>query len=190
MVATINETMDKFILIADTLKDVKKMYRRAIEMDLETQERIILMLISSMASKIEGLNCIVEACNEVTERWKEGMPHDSTLIDEVRKRLKLPYAKVLPQDKFDRDMIVYKVIALEIESQFKPLYELELERVDLHIVKELWRRVNNMLVENPNFKGDSPYYKRHPYDHERSKSLTLELLDKDFTDYIAYFLAE
>lgn len=190
METTVKTTTDKFKLIAETLNGVMKMYRRAIEMDLEDRERIILMMISSMASKFEDTTCIVTACNEVTERWKEGMPHDSTLIDEVRKRLRFPYTKVLPQDAFDRDMITYKLVALEIQSRFKPLYELELERVDLHIIKELWRRVNNMLVENPNFKGDFPYYKRHPMDFERSKALSLELLDEDFKNYIDYFLAE
>ena len=175
--------------IATTLREVKSMYRKAIEMPLEDQERIVLLLIKSMTAKLEILN-IVDVIDMVLEQWSEGTPHDATLIDEVRKNLKPPYTKVLPNDHFDREMLVNKILWLEIESQFKPLLDLNLEKHEQNIVEELMRRTRNTLVDNPNFKGESPYYKRNPIEYCRSKPLWIELLDNDLDGYIDYFMDE
>ncbi|WCK57394.1 hypothetical protein PP175_25340 (plasmid) [Aneurinibacillus sp. Ricciae_BoGa-3] len=179
--------MEKDKTIANTLKKVMNMYQNTLNMGLEDQERLILTYFQLTGEKHEDLAPLKEACMQVLNQWKTGMPHDSTLIDEVKKYLKPPFIRVLPKDRFDRDMLVYKLSDALIKDVFAGLKTLELDKQDKHILAGLWHCVHNTLVANPNFKGENSYYKRNYSEYWRAKELSLELLDNDFVSYIAYF---
>lgn len=190
---TINE--QDYQNIAKVLEDIKGIYRSAIEIGYEQQERLVLEIIIEYVKIVdkEGdtLSCIQEVCEIVLNEYPKGkFPHDSTLIEEAKSRLSLPYKRVFPEDNFSKDMMTNKLYNAVIEDRFKQIKDLPANESDRYILKKLWTAVNNSLIENPNFKGEVPYYKRHPLDYSHSKKLTLELLDKDFDSYISYFKGE
>jgi hypothetical protein len=181
---------EKNKLISEALRQVMKMYRKALDMKWKDRERLILVYFKGMGEKHEELSPFKQACESVLDRWKEGShPHDSTLIEEVSKIVKSPYNQLLPKDDFDEDMLVYKWIDLVIADLFNKIRSFGLDKRESSIVDRLWSSVHNTLVENPNFKGSSPYYKRsnNRTDYDRAKVLWLELMDHDFNSYIEYF---
>jgi hypothetical protein len=183
-------TLEKDQKIVEVLEKTMKLYRLAIEMDYEEQQRLILKYLRIVGSIHKELVCVKEACDMVLEKYPKGMPHDSTLIQEAMKLVKQPYRQIFPQTSFDEEMIIYKIYDLEIKELFDSIPINELEREEQVILKNLWRSVHNTLVENPNFKGENPYYKRNYHEMERAKKLWLELLDNDFNAFIEYFQEE
>lgn len=183
------KTSKKYETVVETLKQIMELYHKAMEMSIEDKERLILKhMIVVVEKSNEDLSCIKKACERVLNHWQEGFyPHDSTLIDEVLKLVDFPYTLLFPRDDFDKDMVVYRLINSVIQSKIENLRQLNLDKLDQSMIEQLWRSVNNTLVNNPNFKGKIPYYKRNYTDYCNAKKLWLELLDRDFEEYIEYF---
>lgn len=156
--------------IADILRLVMKLYRQALEMGLEEQERMILNQLIAVSKDKEEYASVFHACQSVLSDFPEGLPHDSTLIDEAKKRTDVAFRSIFPIDSFDRDMLIYKWFDATIQKLFSKITSFELERVDERIIERLQRSIHNTLVDNPNFKGANPYYKRNYGDYGRAKN--------------------
>jgi hypothetical protein len=176
--------------LIEVLEKTKKLYRMAIEMDFEKQQRLILEYIQGLVKPHPDLACIGEACQKTLEEYPKGMPHDSTLIIEARKLVKHPYSSLFPSTSFDEDILIYKMYDYLIKDLFDTIPKEEFNRHEQFVIEKLWRGVHCTLVDNPNFKGDNPYYKRHYSDMRYSKKQWLKLLDEDFNGYIEYFKEE
>lgn len=178
---------ERDLKLVETFKKTMNLYRKAIEMEFDTQQRLIIQYVQSLVISNKELECIHLACEKVLMEFDKEMPHDSTMIDEVKKLLKPPYDSVFPKTFFDEDVLVYKMFDCLIKELFDAIPIDEFNRQEQYIVKRLWKAVHCTLVDNPNFKGENPYYQRHYRDMMQSKKLWLELLDNDFNVYIEYF---
>lgn len=183
------KTAERDKKIVEVLQNVMKLYRHAMEMDYEDQQRFILQYYQSLSNKYE-LSCIKEVCETLLRQYPQGLPHDSSLVKEAMKMVQPTYREIFPQDCFEEDMIIYKMFDTLIKDLFDTLPWNEMKKVEKVMVENLWRSVHNTLVDNPNFKGENPYYKRNYHEMERDKKLWLELLDKDFNTCIEYFQEE
>ncbi|WPS85628.1 hypothetical protein SMD22_00785 (plasmid) [Brevibacillus halotolerans] len=173
--------------IAEILRRVMKLYRYVLEMGLEEKERLILRKISEASKNIESFWDIHDACQSVLIEYPTGLPHENTLIEEASKRMTIPSREIMPNHPFDKDMLVYKWMDTTIERLFSKIDRTYMDRVDQNIIEKLQRIVHNTLVDNPNFKGAIPYYKKNYSEYDRAKKLWLELLDNEFEGFIRYF---
>lgn len=178
------------LLIVEVLKNVKNIVKNTIELEHEDQQRFILQYIQSLCKDKEEVACIPKVCAELLEQYPTGMPHDSTLIDEAKKRVGYPLSKVFPQTLFDEDVLMYKMAMVLVNQAFETIPKETLNRGDQVAVENLERLARNTLVDNPNFKGDNSYYKRHYYEMERAKKGWIEFIEEEFTNWIGYFQQE
>ena len=176
-------------IIRENLEKVKVLYRNAIDLEGIKKERFILNAFIIIGELSKDLEVLVEPINKILEKFKED-ESDINLIKKVKDLLEPQYKDLLPSDDFAKDMIVFKFTNQLINITFGEIYEMELNKSDKNIIDRLKRIVYNMLVDNPNFKGSNPYYKRE-YNHYRLAQRTwLEFLDADFNAYIDYFTDE
>lgn len=182
-------TEEQYQEIAAMLKKIKTAYRAAITIDWKKKQRFILQYLKGYASLHQALKPLQKVCGQLLEEYPEGeFPHDNTLLDEARKRLKYPFTKAIPDSHFDEDMIVYKVSHVIIKEEiFNKLDEIPLGKSDQLIIDRLKHMILHTFVEGVNIKGENPYYKRHYNQFIKSQKLTLELLDEEFDNYIEYF---
>lgn len=176
--------------LVKAMEETKKLYRKAIEMDNEKKERFILQYIQGITEKHPELNCIHKVCKGVLERYPDRMPKDNTLLEEAMSTLNPPYLSIFPQTSFDEDILVYKVVDVLIKEIYDSIPRHDFDRHERFIIEKLWNGVHKMLVDNPNFKGANPYYKRHYFNMVQSKKTWLKILDEDFNTYIDYFKEE
>ncbi|PLS19307.1 hypothetical protein CVD28_02525 [Bacillus sp. M6-12] len=182
-----NTTLERDKKIIESLTLVMKLYRGAIEIKYENQERLILQYIQSVTSHHPELVCIEKACQRILEQYPKGMPHDSTLLDEAMKLVNHPYRRVFPDTLFDQDVLIYKMYDHLIKDEFDKIPREGLSKVENFMIDRLWNGVHSTLVENRNFQGDNPYYKRNYRDMQYSKKTWLKILDEDFNNLIDYF---
>jgi hypothetical protein len=176
--------------IVKILRSVMIIYRYALELEFEKQERIILERIAKVCKDLEEFSSVFNACEGVLMDYPTSLPHDSTLIDEARKRVPKEFLTIFPEDTFDRNMLIYGWFDSIIKNYFSKIDVDQLKPSEKFIIERLQRSVHNTLVENPNFKGKYPYYKKNYHEYGRSVKLSLELLDKDFDSYIKFFQVE
>lgn len=188
---TMETTEKDFQEVAQRLSKIQKMIQNLMETSAFRQERIILEYIGALCSKKEALTPVKDACEQTLERYQtEVNYYETSLVDEAIALLENPYKKALPATWFEKDILFYKLGYAVIEEEFKPFESMGLERRYQLIVDNLKRIVFNSFVNDPNFKGENPYYKRHYYDFERSKKVTRELIDQEFSNFIAFFEGE
>lgn len=184
---TVRERDEKLVKI---LEETMKLYRTAIKMEVEPQERLILQYIQGMSEKHEELRCVYEACSDVLEAYPDRMPHDNTLLEEAKDRLKHPYTSIFPQTPFDEEMLVYKMFDFLIQEQYNSIPFDDFDKYQRFFIERVYSGLHKTLIDNPNFKGDNPYYKRHYHNMTHSKKTWLKILDEDFTNCIEYFKEE
>jgi hypothetical protein len=157
-------------------------------MNTEKKERFLLEFVCAVEND-DKYSPERIACEKVLKEYPDRVPHDSTLIDEVKNRLdnQMKFCSIYPTDRFSLDMFIFKWFDYMIKEKFDEIKDIKLDRYEKHIIDSLFRLSHNTLVNNPNFKGENPYYKRNYYDMFHSKKLWLELLDKDYDSYIEYF---
>lgn len=181
-------TEKEFQEIAQQLEIIQAMYQRLLDMEDLQQELFLLQYFTAITKKQEQLLPVNQACEKIVNERKDGVNYyETTLIDEVIDLLDPLYKEILPKTWFEKDLLLYKLGYALLEDEFKVFEKFTLERKFQLIIDDLKRRLYNSFVNNPNFKGDNPYYKRHPREFEYSKKLTRELLDTEFNNYIHYF---
>ncbi|MFF2532364.1 hypothetical protein ACFVS2_25980 [Brevibacillus sp. NPDC058079] len=166
---------------------VMRLYRYILEIGLEEQERLLLKKISEVSKNIEAFQDIYEACQGVLIEFPTGLPGDCTLIEEASKRMTVQSRAIMPKHPFEKDMLVYGWMDRTIEELFSKIDRTHLNQNELIILKNLQIGVHKRLVDNPNFKGKEPYYKRCYNEFVKAKVLWLDLLDKDFQSTIDFF---
>lgn len=177
--------------IATKLEHIQELYQKILKMDYQAKDKLIVETMILLIKSKEELNPIKEACEDVLNQFSHGVNYfETTLVDEVIERLKPPYKMAMPKTHFDRDILIYKWYDQVIKEEFDGIYSMPLDRRNKMIVDWLWRGIHCALVDNPNFKGPNPYYKRYYHEYDRAKKITLECLDKDFKGYISYFKGE
>lgn len=182
------DTQTKDREVVKTLRSIRKMYHHVLEMDYENQQRTVLKIIASKLESVQELAFIPQACKKVLKQYPKGsFPHDSTLLDEVREQIPKPFQKVIPSDFFEEDQIIFHAYMTLITKKFDRIREHPETRHERYIIERLEKIIRNTLVDNPNFKGPNPYYKRYYADFSQSKKLSLNFLDEEFAAFIDYF---
>lgn len=183
------ETTEKqFQEIAAHLESIQGIYQKLFQMEALEQEQFILHYFASVCGKKEELKPIQTVCEGVLTTYPNGVNYyETTLIDEAIQRLEPAYKQVLPSSWFEKDLLFYRLGYAVLEDEFKIFAQYTLERRFQLIIENLQRILYNSFVNDPNFKGENPYYKRHYEDFQRSKKHTKAFLDSDFSNYIAFF---
>lgn len=176
--------------MVEILEETMKLYRTALTIGEETQERIILQYIQGVSAKHEELLPVHQVCTDVLNAYPERMPHDNTLIEEAKDRLDKTYARIFPQTRFDEDMLVFQMFDVLIQEQYNSIPFDEFDRFQRFFIENVFSGLHKTLIDNKNFKGDRPYYKSHYHSMTASKKTWLELLDKDFKNCLRYFKEE
>ena len=177
-------------IMVKILEETMKLYRTALKMEEEIKERLILQYIQGMSEKHEELRCVYLVCTDVLEAYPDRMPHDNTLLEEAKDRLKHPYTDVFPKTAFDEDMLVYKMFDVLIQDEYNKIPFDDFDRFQRFFIENVFSSLHKTLIDNPNFKGERPYYKRHYHDMTASKKTWLKLLDKEFMNCLSYFKEE
>ena len=185
------DTRTKDREIVRTLRSIRKMYHHVLEMDYENQQRTVLKIIASTLEPVQELAFISQACKKVLKHYPKGtFPHDSTLLDEVKEQIPKPLQKVIPSGLFEEDQLIFQSYMTLITKKFNVIREHPETRHERYIIERLEKIIRNTLVDNPNFKGPDPYYKRYYSDFSQSKKLSLKFLDEEFDAFIDYFSEE
>lgn len=79
--------------IVEVLEKTMKLYRKAIEMDWESQQRLIMDYFILLAETKPEIACVKEACQTILTKYPEGIPHDSDLFTETKELLPHLYNK-------------------------------------------------------------------------------------------------
>jgi len=180
--------------IVETLTKVKSIYHKVLEMSREGKERIYIQLLSCMAEKCEEMK-IREICEDLLERPMGNINYfdgDSLLgiFEEILESNGFTsFMYLFPFNLFNINMIVFRLGNDCIQDKFKKIEDMPENDFDRFVIGDLIRHINNTLVDNYNFKGEDPYYKKNPIKDSDIK-LWLEFLDKDFDNYIDYFRVE
>lgn len=179
--------------IVSILKEINTTCQNVLKMDWIAKERMVLnVLIITANEKILSSLKVKVACEEVLSLYPKGTyPHDQTLLDEVRDRLETVEEKqYLTIDSFTMEVMTFKIMGIAVAESFSKLEGFELPQNEQYIIEVLKKSVDGIYKTNPNFLGDNPYYKRHHNELQHSKKLWVELLDKDFSNFIHYFSGE
>ncbi|WP_242306241.1 hypothetical protein [Bacillus cereus group sp. BfR-BA-01317] len=178
-------------LIVEVLKEVKELYTIVLKKKISDIEVFILKYISLLCKSKPELLELKEVCDSLVERYPEGCVYiDESLFDKAKESLKPEFRSFFPSGCFEAEMVVFYMYNAYIKDAFDEIRDLDIKKVDRFILDKLERHTKNTLVDDPNFKGDNPYYKRHYNELSWSKKLSLEFLDGDFNAYIEYFAEE
>ncbi|HHT7008536.1 TPA: hypothetical protein ACTZ3A_001075 [Bacillus cereus] len=178
-------------LIIEVLKEVKVLYTKVLNMKISDIEVFILKYISLLCKSKPELVELKEVCDRLINQYPEGYVYiDESLLDKAKESVKFEYRSFFPSGCFDAEMVVFYLYNSHIKLKFDKIRDLDVKKVDRFILDKLERHIQNTLVDNPNFKGDNPYYKRHYRELDRSKKISLKCLDSDFDAYIEYFSEE
>lgn len=179
--------LERDLKLVEALKNIMGLYNNAIIMDIEKKQRLILHYLIFATKQHEELKSVTEACEKTDKNYPKGFPHDSTLLQEAMNLVNISYKEVFPVTSFDEDMIVYKICDMLIKEVFDSIPLEEFKKNEQLIINNLWEIVHCTLVDNPNFKGTNPHYKRNYYDMSKAKDLWVEILDDRFLNYIDFF---
>lgn len=178
-------------LIVEVLKEVKELYTIVLKKKISDIEVFILKYISLLCKSKPELLEVKEVCDSLLEQYPEGCVYiDESLFDKAKESLKPEFRSFFPSGCFEAEMVVFYIYNAYIKDAFDEIRYLDIKRVDRFILDKLERHIKNTLVDDPNFKGDNPYYKRHYRELDRSKKISLKCLDSDFDAYIEYFSEE
>ncbi|AFV21775.1 MULTISPECIES: hypothetical protein [Bacillus] len=178
-------------LIVEVLKEVKELYTIVLSRKISDIEVFILKYISLLCKSKPELLELKEVCDSLVKRYPEGCVYiDESLFDKARESVKPEFRSYFPSGYFEAEMVVFYIYNTYIKQAFDEIRSLDIKRVDRFILDKLERHIQNTLVDDPNFKGDNPYYKRHYRELDRSKKISLKCLDSDFDAYIEYFSEE
>ena len=159
------------------LKGVKDIYRNALENSrIKDKKELILSLAKKHASKPKTKAIAAQL-----------LLIEDTDVDVMREGNKLLAHEYFPESAFEIDMFYYAVVDMLIAYEFKKAIKLVEEKVDKFIVNRLRKLLRNTFVDNPNFQGTNPYYKRNYVDYLYAKKRWIETLDGEFDGYIGYF---
>ncbi|WP_242248865.1 hypothetical protein [Bacillus cereus group sp. BfR-BA-01328] len=178
-------------LIVEVLKEVKALYTKVLNMKISEIEVLILKYISLLCKSNSELLELKEVCDSLVNQYPEGYVYvDESLLDKAKENVKPEFIRFFPSGRFEAEMVVFYLYNSHVKKQFDEIRDLDVKRVDRFILDKLERHIQNTLVDDPNFKGDNPYYKRHYRELDRSKKISLKCLDSDFDAYIEYFSEE
>lgn len=190
----VNEEIDKKIY--DVLCEIQKLVSNLLNLNIEKVEIMALKILSSMYSKEEGMESVVEIINKHIDSYKEeyerrlAIRHyivlEQYIIPEIKKELPLEKIGSMP-DMFEQYYIVHFIVNLIINDEFKKIYELELNRQDRFLITDLKKSINHILIENANMEGPIPYYRRNLDKFLDSRELNAELLNEKIEAVKALF---
>ncbi|MCU5281096.1 hypothetical protein OCA22_22195 [Bacillus cereus] len=178
-------------LIVEVLKEVKALYTKVLNMKISEIEVLILKYISLLCKSNSELLELKEVCDSLVNQYPEGYVYvDESLLDKAKEIVKPEFIRFFPSGRFEAEMVVFYLYNSHVKKQFDEIRDLDVKRVDRFILDKLERHIQNTLVDDPNFNGDNPYYKRHYRELDGSKKISLKCLDSDFNAYIEYFSEE
>lgn len=172
--------------VIEGLKKVKKLYHQALNLSIAEEQKVALEQIRLFCSRNEELEPVKKACQKVLLKSNLNTVSSNLILEAIELSPK-EYISFFPTHPFDVDLIVFNSYYLKIKKIFDELLSFEHPRNEKFILEKLHRCVYNFFVDNKNFKGTDPYYKRNYQHFQRDQNSWLEFLDDEYDSFIKFF---